>query len=259
MIRICCLFFFVVLHSVCLDAQFIELSNNNFYFQNNIFVPLVMNYAVNIRHEDRGRYWISRSMSYYTTPVGTNCRDEKECLEHLIHDFTLIKDQGFNVLRIVDFEFGIKNEELANGIPGTLDISYYYGPLKYHEFVEPFEDHFEVLDKLIQAAKQVNLKIILVSGGKQVDQFPLDEDYNIYLKYLSKRYKDESTIMAFDLLNEPSFFHKGHTKLEARMIVRKWTSTIREQTSHQLITIGLADSHTSFDWDPILLDVDFYS
>ena len=80
-----------------------------------------------------------------------------------------------------------------------------------------------------------------------------------HLKYLSKRYKDESTIIAYDLLNEPSFFHKGHTKLEARMIVSKWTSTIRKQTSHQLITIGLADSHTSFDWDPILLDVDFYS
>ncbi|MEP7195525.1 MAG: hypothetical protein ABI851_03340 [Saprospiraceae bacterium] len=258
MIKFCGIYFFALI-TINLSAQFVEIRNGFFYLGEQKFLPMVMNYTVSIRHENDSIYWASPAMSYYTRPEVINCKDEKVCFDQMVSDFQLIKSYGFNTLRIVDFEFGIKNGNEFTDRPYTLDISYYYGPLKFHEFVAPFEDHFKILDKIILAANTVNLKIILVTGGKEVHNFPYDEDYNIYLQYLAHRYQNESCILAYDLLNEPSYFHKVKTKADAYYLVHKWCSSIRQNSKKQLITIGLTGANTIYDWDPIMFDLDFAS
>ncbi len=245
--------------SLCsIDAQFVSIHDQQFVCNDLPFTPLVINYAVNIRHQD-DRFWISRSMSYFTESSTINCKDSIECYNWMNEDFKLIRSWGFNCLRIVDFEFGIKDEEINKNQTGTVDISYYYGPLKAHPFVEPFEDHFKLFDKIIELAHKNDLKIIFLTGGKKVDEFPYRMQYANYLNYLAKRYRNESTIMAFDLLNEPSYFHKNHSKEEIQVIMKNWLGIIRSNAPNIMTTIGLSDVFTTYDWDPELMEVDFLS
>lgn len=244
---------------ISLLGQFISIQNKQFFINGLRFIPMVMNYTVNIRYEGSENFWVSPSMSYYTTPVGSNCKTKEDCFQDLLRDFNQIHRLGFNTVRIVDLEFGVKDMEYSKDEAGTIDISYYYGPLKFHPFVPPFEDHFKLIDQILKAASQTKLKVILLSGGKQIEKFPLSESYKIYLEYLARRYQNEPNLIAYDLINEPSYFHKGPDKKETQLLVQKWSNAIRENTSHQLITIGFGESHTIFDWDPMMLDLDFYS
>ncbi|MCC6815074.1 MAG: cellulase family glycosylhydrolase [Saprospiraceae bacterium] len=248
--------------ALCVNYLFAQLSikNSQFYLGNRQFAPLILNYDISIRHEEGGIYYPSPAMSYYTTPsIETNCLDSTECYEHLLRDFKLIKSLGFNCIRLVSFEFGISPFGQEQEEASTTDISYYYGPIKVHFFKNPYEDHFRILDKILKAAQSHELKVILVSGGKKVHLFPYSQDYNNYLQFLAHRYSNDTTLIAFDLLNEPAYFHNLDSKLEIQWLVNQWCASIRHNTNNQLITIGLTDAFTSFDWDTDLLNVDFFS
>ncbi|MFN8279271.1 MAG: cellulase family glycosylhydrolase [Saprospiraceae bacterium] len=248
---------FLVYVTIC-SAQYIQINQGKFLIGNTPFTPVILNYGVNIRYEGDGQ-WISRMMSYYTNPAKYNCSNKQDCLDDLITDLRLIRSKGFNVIRVFNFEFGNNSDNVKEKRSGTMDISYYYGPQKFHPFIAPFEDHFAILDQLIDAARKADIKIILLAGGKNVEKFPRSAEYARYLEALASRYKDEPSIIAYDLLNEPSYFAKGLSKKEIYMLVRQWCGAIRSHTKNQLITIGLGDSKTTFDWDPKMLDVDFYS
>ncbi|NOT36978.1 MAG: cellulase family glycosylhydrolase [Saprospiraceae bacterium] len=236
-----------------------KIVRDKIFINNERFTPIVLNYGVSIRHEGTNSYFVSPSMTYCTYPKDSNCKDASECYENLKRDFTLISSLGYNTIRVFDFAYGfIQRGDKIEG-PATLDISYYYGPLKLQYFKEPFEDHFQLLDKIVIAAREAGLKIILLSGGKGVHLFPTSEDYNIYLQFLARRYSEDTTIIAYDLANEPSYFHTIKDKREVKAIIKQWCASIRNNTNNQLITIGLTDANTTFDWDPELLNVDFLS
>lgn len=109
------------------------------------------------------------------------------------------------------------------------------------------------------AAREAGLKVMMVTGGKAVHQLPTSQEYSNYLDFLSKRYMKDTVLIAYDLLNEPEYFHKVGDKREVSILVSQWSNIIRRNTKNQLITIGLTSGNTTHDWDPELLDVDFHS
>lgn len=236
-----------------------SLVHKKIYVGDKEFTPLVLNYGVSIRFEGKDNHFIAPNMSYYTDGNPYNCKDEKECLEHLQRDLNLISSLGYNCIRLFDFEFGINKHGDKQDRPCTVDLSFYYKPFQYHYFEKPYEDHFSLLDKVVEAAKHASLKIMLVAGGKEIHRAPISQLYSEYLEVLSSRYRNENTIIAYDLANEPSYFHSIDDKKEIKLLVDNWCKAIRSNTNNQLITIGLTDGNTTFDWDPEFLNVDFLS
>ncbi len=249
----------ILLFSNVIIAQ-LKIVNNKFQLHHQLFTPLIMNYGVNIRFENNGSYFISPNMSYYTTPDQYNCKDPEECYNHLLRDLKLISSWGYNCIRLFNFEFGVPfHEGVQQDRPCTVDLSMYYAPFKYQVFEEPYEEHFKLLDRVLLAANSAGLKVIMVTGGKDIHNLPTSLEYDNYLQYLSKRYRNDTTLVAFDLANEPEYFHKLEDKREVKILVDQWCRSIRQFSKNQLITIGLTSSNTTFTWDPELLDVDFFS
>jgi hypothetical protein len=78
-----------------------------------------------------------------------------------------------------------------------------------------------------------------------------------------KYFKNDATIMAYDLFNEPLYFDHGdkppRKKEEVHQIVKQWNKLVKKYAPRQLSTIGLEGIREVFAWDPNILDLDFLS
>lgn len=265
-------------------AQNIQLKDGKFIDGDKPFVPVVMNYDVQLRYrgpKGAEEVYVSPSHSYFTTPnVKERCADPKDCHQIIASHFKQIKQMGFNTLRIVGHYCYSGYDHLD--YPAMWAVGQWWGDFFYPPVMEeadiisekmPFERHFALVEKILSLADAAGLKVILLIGGKKVDQQAYRKAFTTYLQILAARFKNDKRLLAFDLLNEPEYFHGAdqvtpeggrepekvaYTKADVRSLVDEWTAAIRSQ-SNTLITIGLTASGTIFQWDPEVLDVDFLS
>ena len=181
-------------------------------------------------------------------------------------DFKLISDMGLNTIRL---------------------------PMYYRNFMEGSDealtmraDAFEKLDYFLTLAKKYNLKVIIdmhgVAGGqsgfehsgtRDID-FWTNETYiqsmctlwkNIATYYIEERPDLASTILAYDLVNEPTNRNEiGTGKLQWQVMDRLYDA-IREVDAHHVISIegvwytSSLPNPEKFGWENVLYQYHFYN
>lgn len=148
-------------------------------------------------------------------------------------DIRFIASAGFNVIRVpLDSRLFIANGRTFEG-PG-----------------------YALIDRLVGWAKAAGLRVILdlhAAPGGQVGAshdggsgFPLlfysraDQDLTAgFWRTLAQRYRDEPTVLGYDLLNEPIAPHHDTKYLEPRLqpLLERLTAAVRAVAPHQVIFI----------------------
>lgn len=124
---------------------------------------------------------------------------------------------------------------------------------------------FELLDKLISWCKKEQLYILLdmhcAPGGQTGDNIDDGEGYPFLFesekdqqltadiwKRIAARYKNESIIIGYDLLNEPiaTYFNADHFNPKLEGLYKKITAAIRQVDKNHLIFLGGAQWDSNF-------------
>ena len=224
------------------------INNNNFYVEGKKYHPIVLNYIVSYQTDGKD-YWGTPTVDY-----GTFYHSKAASHKALSTQFDLIKELGFNTIRIV----GIGEPNIDKKL-GTLSFrlkrSETTDTLIYLDNVHAYKNYFNAIDDLLKLAQQSGLHIILLTklSSNHVSS-------NYHLKKITQRFKNNKTILAIDLFNEPLYFDSPEKeKKEVRTIVKKWQQTVKNADNNRLTTIGLEGVREIFRWDPNILPVDFIS
>ncbi|PIQ16053.1 MAG: hypothetical protein COW67_05040, partial [Flavobacteriales bacterium CG18_big_fil_WC_8_21_14_2_50_32_9] len=224
------------------------INNNNFYVEGKKYHPIVLNYIVSYQTDGKD-YWGTPTVDY-----GTFYHSKAASHKALSAQFDLIKELGFNTIRIV----GIGEPNIDKKL-GTLSFrlkrSETTDTLIYLDNVHAYKNYFNAIDDLLKLAQQSGLHIILLTklSSNHVSS-------NYHLKKITQRFKNNKTILAIDLFNEPLYFDSPEKeKKEVRTIVKKWQQTVKNADNNRLTTIGLEGVREIFRWDPNILPVDFIS
>ncbi len=232
------------------DPDFVYLEGKRFINKGNDFFPLIINYSIFLR-EIEGEYFVSPINTY--GPTNDFEADSKDsCLNIISAHFQLIKEMGFNTLRIVGpgrFQYDDKKEELVFTVYSNATDTKHL-PIKGH-----YDLFFDCIDELLDIAEENGLKILLLNPSLKIGTKQKKE----YLKRLLKRFSDNNTIFAYDFFNEPLYFDrvKDREKKEAYEIVLNWREMMDQYAPNQLFTIGFSEPIEVFEWDPEILPVDF--
>jgi len=124
---------------------------------------------------------------------------------------------------------------------------------------------FELLDKLIGWCKKEQLYILLdmhcAPGGQTGDNiddgdgypflFESEKDQQLTVdiwKRIATRYKNESIIIGYDLLNEPiaTYFDAEHFNPKLEAVYKKITAAIRQVDQNHLVFLGGAQWNSNF-------------
>lgn len=187
-------------------------------------------------------------------------------------DFKLISDLGLNTIRIPVYyrtflnthdRYRLSDEELC-----AMDF-------------ESIELDFTKLDQFIAYAKQYDLKVIIdmhgVMGGqsgfehcgtRDID-FWDNEDYIAFMsklwKAIATHYLDESAILAYDLVNEPTNRNEIGTGPKQWAVMDVLYDAIREVDQHHVISIeGVwfpvsLPSPEKYGWENVLYQYHYYN
>jgi hypothetical protein len=137
------------------------------------------------------------------------------------------------------------------------------------------------LEEAIMLAEQAGLRVILLTGdGFELfngNGLPINHpdyisnqdavnDYEAFLEVLTAYFAGNTTIMAYDLSNEPSYKDGDHnlwnrSKNDICDYISQLYDAIKQPNVHpnHLITIGLGDVGTIQTWDPEVMKTDFVS
>lgn len=232
------------------------------------YATKTMNYIFQIRRE----VLQDKSEVYYIAPHHAYCADnrccgdEASCLAALRADLKTLAELGFNSLRMVGLAIVPVNgtlslECLTNVAPDKIEpctpltLQTPSGPGPQRDLV------FGLIEKAVAEMKSAGLKGILHAGHHELDIAQNASVYAQYLGALAARFAKEPTLIGIDLWNEPPYQanDKNLSKAAINALVRSWYSAIRAQSSQLLVTIGLTDGDTVFNWDPAIVPVDFVS
>jgi hypothetical protein len=222
-------------------TDFIYLKGNHFELRNEKFFPVMLNYIVSCRNINN-EFILSPNIDY--EEVGIFESNTKEAVEQqLSGHFQLIKEMGFNTIRLC-FDRVNHHEKKY----------FYYADGKEYAVSTDSEQILNGLETLVTIAGEKGLRIMLLIKNPWADSSLEDFTINIF-----KRFKDNSVIFAYDLMNEPLYFDEdeSHNKKAICKTVSYWEKKIREYAPNQLFTIGLAEPIEVNRWDPALLPIDF--
>ena len=223
------------------NTDFIYLNGNHFEWRNEKFFPIMLNYIVSFRHIN-DEFLFSPHIDY--EEIGVFESNTKEAIEEQLRGhFQLISEMGFNSIRLCFDRIGCNKKR------------YYYGADGKEFFVDAdYEKILNGLETLVNIAEEKGLRIMLLFRKPWEDKQL--EDFTI--KVL-KRFKDNPTIFAYDLMNEPLYFNENQLKSKKEVIktVTYWQKMMYEHAPYQLFTIGFSEPIEVFLWDPSLLPVDF--
>ncbi len=159
-------------------------------------------------------------------------------------DIKLIKESGLNSVR-VPFDYKLF---LSDQHPG-----------------EWYDEGFKYLDSVISWCKEYNVWVILdlhcAPGGQTGDN--IDDGYGYPFlfenntsqeltaelwKKIADRYKNESIVIGYDLLNEPiaPFFNTEELNKHLEPLYKKITSAIREVDTNHIVILGGAQWDSNF-------------
>ena len=246
------LFFVLILFSSCYHslpekkADFIRLEGKQFKRNGNNFYPLILNYGTDLFMKD-SVLWVRPTTGYNDTDI---IRTRESALHKLKADMLMIKDMGFNTVRIYGIgEYQLKDNLIRKYADNVKDSLLILDGLMLERYFKALADMFQVMD-------EVDMKVILLTK-KQPD---FNEAADTHLAKLLWKFKNEKAILAWDFFNEPLYFDKpDRKKEEVYSIVKGWKKFSKTYAPNQLFTIGLTGTREVFEWDPNILDVDFLS
>jgi hypothetical protein len=234
--------------------HFISIKDNKFKLNGKDFYPVAVNYLVTL-HADGHELWAAPATSYDVDSLHEILTKEA-CIKELRADLNLIKQMGFNAVRIV----GI-GEEMAddNNRMSELSLMARCGRSRDTTIVfsnkNIYSKYFDALAGLFNEVNKAGLKSIFLVRTRPDVQTTED-----HVRKLVTHFKNDTSILAYDLYNEPLYFdHKDRKKTEVDSIVRSWNKLFKMYAPNQLLTIGLEGIREVFEWDPNILDVDFVS
>lgn len=233
--------------------DFVSIKGNQFYLNGNEFYPLALNYMVSMQ-TDCLSIWPSPHVGYHLD-LKFHETDKDSTLTALMADFQLIKKMGFNTIRVV----GIGEQSIDNKETGEMSINARYfnqNDVCYH-FADKksYDMYFDAIDQLVNVADSAGLKVILLL--RTFSEVPATEKH---LSSITGHFKDNSTIMAFDLFNEPLYFDSlSRKKEDVHEITSRWRKLVLESSPNHLTTIGMTGIREVFEWDPNMVNVDFLS
>lgn len=235
------------------DHNFVILKDNKFFHNDEVFFPVALNYIVAL-NIDGSKLWVSPSHDYVDVE-SDSYSNRDSALKHLQADMDLIKQSGFNTVRVV----GIGEMKVHDYQTGELKF-----PARTPDGKEEFlylmknnnqQRYFEALEELFKIAEKSGLKIIFLN--KMLPDVNTTEKH---LKELAYYFRADTCILAYDLFNEPLYFDLTlRPKQTVYRVTNRWKNIIRNYAPNHLVTIGLVGIREVFAWDPNIVNVDFIS
>lgn len=234
-------------------SKFVSIQNKKFSLNGKPFFPITINYIAGMR-ADNNTIWPASFTAYNQDPK-FQFTTKDSCLMQLKAEMDLIKEMGFNSVRLA----GIGEEFIADELIGKLTVSAKTSNSKDSTIElwseENYEKYFGAIAQLLNLVNTSGLKaILLVRMSADV------KATEIHLKKLMHHFRNDTTIMAYDLFNEPLYFDKPERdKKMVYKTMKRWAAVAKKSSPNQLTTIGLTGIREVFEWDPAILDVDFIS
>ena len=215
------------------------------------FFPLVMNYQVNLVH-DGERMWAA-SYCGYNPEDRYRYQDPDSCAMQLRAELALMREQGFNAVRVTGFTEG---PQYTEGDPRPqLKVR---RPDSREELLDldapGLQDQYlSTVRRFLDLAAREGMRVILLTTIHE-DRPGSREHFTTVADFL----RNDTTVLAFDLFNEPLYFDlPPRPKEEVYRVVKSWRKLADRYAPHHLITIGLTGIREVHAWDPELMDVDF--
>jgi len=235
---------------------FVTIRDKKFQLNGKDFYPVAVNYLGGLFMDGAGKLWPGPATSY-DVDSSLHPFTQEAYLKSLRADFELIKEMGFNTVRVV----GIGEESMDNDTSRNTPLSVYprlpngKDTSVYLLSDDAYSRYFNALEMLFKEVNDAGLKVVFLIRVR-----PGVFTSESHLKKLLQRFKNDTAILAYDLFNEPLYFdHKSRLKTEVDSIVKGWNKLIKMYAPNQLSTIGLEGIREIFEWDPNILDVDFVS
>lgn len=235
--------------------DFVSIGENNFMQNGKMFYPLVVNYMA-ATQTDGKELW-PRPAIDYTVDSSHESKTKEACLKELRADMHLIRQMGFNAVRMVgisEVAFVTDNDKFS-----ILAFRPYIGnnKFKYTPLTDTasYRSYFNALAELFNVINEAGLKVILAVRTR-----PEVLTTESFLDKITTYFRNDATIMAYDLYNEPLYFDKPERdKKEVYTVTRRWKKLCHRNAPRHLVTIGLEGIREVHAWDPLTINVDFVS
>lgn len=230
--------------------HFVRLKDKRFFLDDQEFYPVTLNYMVSVQTD--GKILWPSAYTGYNAGFKNLYTTKDSCLMQLRADMDLIKEMGFNTVRFVSI-----GEEIIDKQTGRLSVGAAVGNDHNTQMElsnnQNYETYFGALDDLFTIAREAGLKVIFLL--RMSADIPSTE---YHLMKVTKRFRNETSILAYDFFNEPLYFDSLERSKEAVYnTVKRWNRIVEMYAPDQLSTIGLEGIREVFEWDPNMLDVDF--
>ena len=225
-------------------SDFICMDGDHFVAAQDTFFPLMLNYVVSF--QSHGNRFVVAPSIYYDSLGYADAVGRQAVRKQLLGHFGLIKDMGFNTVRIC---FDRTGQDDDGRYYYQADRKFYLDQKKDRKAI------FRGLNRLVSAAEKQGLKIMLLLKPP----FPENSDLKNFTEELLDYFKNCPTLFAYDFMNEPLYFDpcEDRKKMEAVAIVSRWKKMMTEHAPNQLFTIGFSEPIEIFEWDCSILPVDF--
>lgn len=231
-------------------AHFVALQDGHFVLNNKPFYPVTLNYMVSLQSDGK-ELW---PCAYTGYNMGNRNRytSKDSCLMELQADMDLIRQMGFNTVRLVGIGEEMVNKKNGSmSLGGSVNNQYRQFPLASDA---DYGNYFNALQELFNVVNKADLKLIFLTR-MSADSNSVTEKH---LERLVTKFRADSVIMAYDLFNEPLYFDSlERSKEQVYAAVKRWNAIIKNNAPDQLSTIGLEGIREVFEWDPNILDLDF--
>jgi len=228
---------------------FVSIKNKTFQLNGENFYPVVLNYKASLQMNNK-EMWVS-TYSLYEPNDKYQYTTKDSCLKQFRADMQVIKDLGFNAVRIVGVgEEGFRNNNpaisisIGNSRDTTLDLN-----------DQNYSMYFSAMHELLNILDSVDLKAIIL-----IRSIPSDAIAEKHAIRMLTEFSNRKALLAWDFFNEPLYFDAPErSKNEVYNIVNRWRSLMDQYAPNQLFTLGLTGPRETFEWDPNILNVDFIS
>jgi hypothetical protein len=233
--------------------EFVTLKNNSFRLNDTTFFPLTLNYIAEFRYNNN-EFWISACKDYSHKNKAIYFDKDSSVLQFQAH-MELIKEMGFNSIRLVragavkiDPETRNIFVKVRTKLPKDTILELTDSPTNYNIYLEAINESIKIIEN-------VGLKVVYLTNLS-----PDFEELESHFIKVAKKFQNNSTIMAYDLFNEPLYFDKKErSKEDVFEYVNDWQRMVRKYAPFHMSTIGLEGIREVFEWDPNILNVDFIS
>jgi hypothetical protein len=239
------------------NNSFIFIKGKKFMKNNASMDVKVMNYSLDINTDDCINFWISPNLSYDTKSSERDCGNRDLCKTMLNQHFMNLKKQGFTALRIVGLD--VKPQATLDlGISVvTSNPAYSYTSMVLSQSLET--KLFALIQDVLMIAESNGLNVILLTGAGGNQSTSYHSIYGSYLSRLANNIKNNPTLMAYDIYNEPGTNTLIQDKDTICNATRNWYNSIKSNDPNHLVTIGNGSIQDVLNWDPGILSVDFLS